>query len=170
LNELVKQYIGEQQSYLLQKGVDIKLEIDDNIPFVKVDQSSFETILGNLIENAVKYSPNDKYLGIRVGVKNKRVFVEVEDHGSGIPATSRALIFDKFYRVEDTLTARTKGHGLGLSIVKNLTERNGGTISLRSTYGEGSTFTVSFPIAENELQYSPNGKAIDQKKVKPEYV
>ncbi|MCH8558874.1 MAG: HAMP domain-containing histidine kinase [Balneolia bacterium] len=170
LNELVRQYIAEQESYLLQKGVNIDLKIDDQIPVVMVDQNSFETIFGNLIENAVKYSPDEKYLGVRVYAENKRVFVDVEDHGTGIPAASQKLIFDKFYRVEDTLTARTKGHGLGLSIVKNLTERNGGKISLRSTYGEGSTFTVSFPVADNELQFSPNGKAIDQKETKPEYV
>lgn len=170
LNELVRQYIAEQESYLLQKGVNIDLRIDDDVPSVMVDHISFETILGNLIENAVKYSPDDKYLGIRVYAENKRVFVDVEDHGTGIPAASQKLVFDKFYRVEDTLTARTKGHGLGLSIVKNLTERNGGKISLRSIYGEGSVFTVSFPVAENELQFSPNGKAIDQKETKPEYV
>lgn len=170
LDELVRQYIAEQESYLLQKGATINLKVDDNIPLVKIDQNSFETILGNLIENAVKYSPDEKYLGVKVYSDNKRVFVEVEDHGSGIPSASQKLIFDKFYRVEDSLTARTKGHGLGLSIVKNLTERNGGKINLKSTYGEGSTFTVSFPVADNELQFSPNGKAIDQKETKPEYV
>ncbi len=170
LDERVKQYIQEQESYLRQKGVEIELQIDDHIPLVKVDQNSFETILGNLIENAVKYSPDEKYLGIRVFSKNRNVIVEVQDRGTGIPSSAQKLIFDKFYRVEDTLTATTKGHGLGLSIVKNLTERNGGKISLSSVYGEGSTFRLSFPAAENQLELSSNGKAIDQKKVEPEYV
>ncbi len=170
LDELVKQYIGEQESYLQQQGVEIDLQIDDHIPLVKVDQNSFETILGNLIENAVKYSPDEKYLGIRVMANRQQVVVEIEDHGTGIPSDSQKLIFDKFYRVEDTLTATTKGHGLGLSIVKNLTERNGGKISLSSEYGSGSTFRVSFPVAENQLELSSNGKTIDQKKAEPEYV
>ncbi|MCH8566626.1 MAG: HAMP domain-containing histidine kinase [Balneolales bacterium] len=169
LDEHVKQYLTEQESYLLQKGVKIELEIEDDIPQVIMDQISFETIFGNLVENAVKYSPNEKYLGIKVYLKNKRVHVAVADRGMGIPANAQKLIFDKFYRVEDTLTATTKGHGLGLAIVKNLTERNNGIINLDSTPGRGSIFTISFPAtAANKI--SLNGKAIDQKKVNSEYV
>lgn len=170
LGRLVKQYVEAQENYLQSKGVRIDLQINDEDARVKIDQNSFETILGNLVENAVKYSPDDKYLGIRVFNKNKQVVVEVEDHGAGIPEASQKLIFDKFYRVEESLTARTKGHGLGLAIVKNLTERNGGTISLKSTYGKGSVFAVAFPIIKTEFELSDNGKAFNQKKVESEYV
>lgn len=170
LGRLVKQYIEAQQSYLQSKGVTIDLQVDDEVALVKIDQNSFETILGNLVENAVKYSPDEKYLGVRVFNKNKQVVVEVEDHGAGVPESSRKLIFDKFYRVEESLTARTKGHGLGLAIVKNLTERNGGTISLKSTYGKGSVFAVAFPITKTESELPTNGKALNQKEVEPEYV
>lgn len=170
LGKLVQQYIDARKSYLQSKGFYIDLKIEDSLPKVEADQNSFETILGNLVENAVKYSPNDKYMGIRVFRKNKYVVVEVEDHGTGIPDASKKLIFDKFYRVEETLTARTKGHGLGLSIVKNLTERNGGKIHLESTYGKGSIFSVSFPVTNKELELPSNGKAYNQEKVKPEHV
>ncbi|MCC5932841.1 MAG: HAMP domain-containing histidine kinase [Balneolales bacterium] len=168
--KLVKEHLAEQQGFLNQNNVQLDLSIEDDVPKIMVDQNSFETILGNLIENAVKYSPEEKYLGIRVYSDTKKVFVEVQDHGTGIPPESQKLIFDKFYRVEETLTARTKGHGLGLSIVKNLTERNGGAISLNSTYGKGSTFTLSFPIAANISFSNLNGQKINEEESKPEYV
>ena len=170
LGKLVKQYIEAQKSYLVSKGVEIDLRIDDDIASVKIDQNSFETILGNLVENAVKYSPDEKYLGVRVFNQSKRVVVEVEDRGAGIPEASQKLIFDKFYRVEESLTARTKGHGLGLAIVKNMTERNGGSITLKSTYGKGSVFAVSFPIISKEPELPTNGKAYNQKEAESEYV
>jgi signal transduction histidine kinase len=170
LGKLVQQYIEARKSYLQSQGFQIDLNIEDSLPNVEADQNSFETILGNLVENAVKYSPNDKYLGIRVFKKNKKVVVEVEDHGAGIPDASKKLIFDKFYRVEESLTARTKGHGLGLSIVKNLAERNGGKIHLESTYGKGSKFSVSFPVTNKELELPSNGKAYSKEKVEPEHV
>ncbi len=66
------------------------------------------------------------------------------DKGEGIPKKAQKNIFDKFYRVENSLTAKTKGHGLGLSIVKNLVSLNGGTISVTSDSGQGATFTLTF--------------------------
>jgi signal transduction histidine kinase len=152
MSELVKDYIYEHEAFLNSKNIDIDLQIADNTPQIKVDQNSFHTILGNLVENAIKYSPQSKYLGIRIFSDNKNVYLQVIDKGTGIPKQNQKLIFDKFYRVEDTLTAHTKGHGLGLAIVKNLTERNNGVISVESQYGKGSTFTVAFPayVAEKK--------------------
>ena len=146
LSELVKDYIYEHETFLNSNGAEVDLKIDDKVPEVMVDHNSFHTILGNLIENALKYSPNSKYVGIKLFSDNKNVYLNVKDFGSGIPKDKQKLIFEKFYRVEDTLTAHTKGHGLGLSIVKNLVERNGGLITVESEYGKGSEFTVSFPI------------------------
>lgn len=145
LSELIKDYVYEHETFLNSNGAEVDLKIDAKVPEVMVDHNTFHTILGNLIENALKYSPNSKYVGIELLSDNKNVYLNVKDFGSGIPKDKQKLIFEKFYRVEDTLTAHTKGHGLGLSIVKNLVERNGGTISVESEYGKGSVFTVSFP-------------------------
>lgn len=155
LDELTREYIREHDNYLKSMGADIVLKVDDDIPPVKIDMNSFDTILGNLVENAIKYSPDEKYLGIRVFSNHKKVYVEVEDRGKGIPKEAQKLIFDKFYRVEDTLTARTKGHGLGLAIVKNLTEANGGHVSVRSQVGKGSIFTIEFPVMEEAITKHP---------------
>lgn len=80
------------------------------------------------------------------------MIVEVEDHGLGIPHKAQKHIFDKFYRVEDSLTANSKGHGLGLSIVQNLMTLNGGYITLQSQYRKGSKFLLHFPVlTENQV-------------------
>ncbi len=120
------------------------------MPKVMLDEHSMDTILSNLINNAIKYSADDKFLGIYLSQRGKDVILKVEDHGVGMSKKSIKHIFEKFYRAEDTLTAQTKGYGLGLSIVKNLVELNGGTISVNSQEGEGSTFTVTFPIIKEQ--------------------
>jgi len=165
LSELTKDYIFEHETYLKSKSVDIDFQVDDDIPKVFVDQNSYHTIIENLVENALKYSPNSKYIGIRIFSDNKNVYLQVKDKGTGIPKDKQKLIFEKFYRVEDTLTAHTKGHGLGLAIVKNLTERNGGSISVESQYGNGSTFTVAFPVFTGDKKsISLNGTTDEYKK------
>ncbi|NIT61378.1 MAG: sensor histidine kinase, partial [Aliifodinibius sp.] len=95
---------------------------------------------------AIKYSTNEKYLGIRVLSQNDHVKLCIEDHGIGIAEENLSNIFTKFFRVEDSLTAKTKGHGLGLSIVKNLVELNSGSIDVESNPNDGSTFIITFPI------------------------
>jgi signal transduction histidine kinase len=70
-------------------------------------------------------------------------------------------IFEKFYRAEDTLTAKTKGYGLGLSIVKNLVDLNNGTVSVNSKEGEGSTFTVTFPIIQETVKKEQQAEALN---------
>jgi signal transduction histidine kinase len=143
---LVKNYLDEQISLIRSAGFQPDVEIADNMPAIMVDKDSFETILGNLVDNAIKYSQESKFMAIRLMYDASHVTLQVEDRGVGIPKHSRKYIFDKFYRVEDTLTARTKGHGLGLSIVKSLAELNGASISVESEYGKGSVFSVKFPV------------------------
>ena len=169
IDDLVEFYLQDQRNYLSSKNVDLKVNLEKPISPVMIDQNSFDTILGNLIENAVKYSPNNNFLRVSVYEKNNKVLVEVEDKGMGIPKEAQKLIFEKFYRVEDDLTANTKGHGLGLSIVKNLTEQNDGKISVSSTPGQGTVFTLEFPVSEiKEIVTSSNGTHLNKKE--PAYV
>lgn len=146
LGALVRAYVNEHRALFTQSGFDPNVVIAEGLPQVMVDRDSFDTILGNLVENAMKYSGDSKYLAIRLLHDNHRVILQVEDKGLGIPGSARKHIFDKFYRVEDALTARTKGHGLGLSIVKNLVDLNNAAVSVESTYRKGSVFSVTFPI------------------------
>lgn len=146
VSERIHGYLNEHQKYIEDKGFSVETDISNDIPLIMVDINSFDTILSNLVENAIKYSDDEKYLGIQLKRNNDKIELYVEDHGIGIPQQDLSNIFDKFYRAEDSLTAKTKGHGLGLSIVKNLVELNGGNIEVESEPGKGSTFIVSFPI------------------------
>lgn len=145
LHELTAEFYEANKSYIEDQGFTFTYRYDVNLPLVMVDADHVETILNNLVENAMKYSRERKEINVSVTKKGNNVALKVADKGSGIPKSSLKYIFDKFYRVEDTLTAKTKGHGLGLSIVKNMVELNGGKIEVQSQYGEGSVFTVKFP-------------------------
>jgi signal transduction histidine kinase len=146
LSDLATNYYKENEAYIRQKGFNLELKAPKNIPLTMVDAENVETILNNLVENAIKYSTDNKYVGISVKHDGNQVKLSVSDKGVGIPAKSHKAIFDRFFRLEDTLTARTKGHGLGLSIVKNMVDLNGGTVEVKSEPGKGSVFTVSFPV------------------------
>ncbi|MFN2372754.1 MAG: sensor histidine kinase [Cyclonatronaceae bacterium] len=156
VDELVKNFLRENETWIHEKGFKIALKRDKNIPLVMLDADSFFSIMGNLVENAIKYSTNDKYLGIEVIKDEKFVSVHVRDHGIGIPKSAQKYVFDKFYRVENEYTSNTKGHGLGLSIVKNLVELNGGIVTLKSQEGTGSVFTISFPVIVKPESASPS--------------
>lgn len=151
VSEWVDATLKAHASVLGEAGITAKVDIPAGLPRVLADPDSLEPILGNLIENAVKYRGNGEFLAVRAHQNGRSVVIEVEDQGVGIPPHAVKHVFDKFYRVEDSLTARTKGHGLGLSIVKTLTELNGGTVGVKSVVGKGSTFHISLPISTSNL-------------------
>lgn len=159
VDKLTTNYIEEHRKYIEGQGFAIDYQRKNLIPPIYIDPDSYDTIIGNLVENAMKYSPEGHYLGIHLSANDKFVKIEVCDHGVGIPSNAQKYVFDKFYRVEATLTARTKGHGLGLSIVKKLVELNDGTIAVHSEKGKGTTFTIRFPIlqAGESEGYQQNG-------------
>jgi len=144
LKKLVQEYCQNHQAYIEEKGFTFTFRSEENIPPVMIDPDHLETILNNLIENSIKYSHDNKSILLELELKDNNVLLSVRDKGDGIPKKDHKNIFDKFYRVENSLTAKTKGHGLGLSIVKNLVSLNGGSITVFSVPGEGSTFTLSF--------------------------
>jgi signal transduction histidine kinase len=152
LNETVQSFLEEHRSYITKtRGFTLKTSISDDVPKIKADKKSLETILENLLSNVIKYSREQKFMGIYLLTKKSEVILKVEDHGIGLSEAEKNQIFKKFYRVENSMTAKTKGHGLGLSIVKNLVSLNGGTIQVKSKKGEGSIFIINFPIIQENL-------------------
>lgn len=150
LSKLVDDFIGSKREFIESNGFRLQVDSETNLPPVMVDRDHFETILSNLIENSIKYSWEEKEIAIRVYSKNKSVHLSVADKGQGIPKKAQKNIFNKFYRVENSMTAKTKGHGLGLSIVKNMVELNGGVIKVNSEPGKGSEFTITFHALFNK--------------------
>ncbi len=100
----------------------------------------------NLVNNAVKYSDNDRFVGVNLYRANGSVRLEVVDHGIGIPRGELGKVFDKFYRVGDSLVHNTKGSGVGLSLVRHIAQAHGGRVFVESTPGQGSKFTISLPL------------------------
>ncbi|WP_240541631.1 sensor histidine kinase [Bifidobacterium callimiconis] len=120
--------------------------LDDEI-IVNGDADSLKTAVKNLVENAIHYSPENTHVGVSVR-KNGRVQIRVVDQGIGIPADAQKRIFERFYRVDPARSRATGGTGLGLAITKHIVQDAGGTISVWSRPGEGSTFTIDLPKAE----------------------
>ena len=108
-------------------------------------------IIFNLAENGIKYNVPDGTLTIGLKRKDDNAVLTVSDTGMGIPAGSLDKIFDRFYRVDKARARQTGGSGLGLAIVKDMVERNRGSIRVESTLGEGTTFTLVFPVFDVEV-------------------
>lgn len=130
-------------------GVELSLDNEPNLPLVVGNEDQIRRVLYNLIENAVKYTPRNGQVSLKVHSNHKKdlVTILVSDTGSGIPAEHLPHLFERFYRVEATRPrySATKGSGLGLAIAKSIVETHGGKIGVSSQLGEGTTFWVTLP-------------------------
>lgn len=129
----------------LPAGCDLRINIAPGLPPVMADADALGTALVNLLDNALKYTPADKRIGVRAYKDGGFVAVAVEDNGIGIPIREQRRIFRRFYRVDQRLARDTGGVGLGLSIVDLIVRAHRGTVSVRSESGTGSAFTLRFP-------------------------
>ncbi len=133
----------EQHKLKADKPVEIILDIEPEDLTITADRTHFSNILSNLIDNAIKYSPEKAEIAIRCRkTETGQVEISVSDHGTGIPADKQPLVFDKFYRVPTGNVHNTKGYGLGLFYVKTMVEKHNGNVTVKSEPGKGSTFTI----------------------------
>jgi two-component system phosphate regulon sensor histidine kinase PhoR len=130
------------------KGKNLALEIDypDDLPKLFGDLHSFHEILENLLDNAVRFTPDGGTIKISATAKENEIEIAVSDNGIGILKVDQARIFERFYRVDAARSRESGGTGLGLSIVKHLVEAQGGRIRVESEVGTGSTFFVTQPL------------------------
>jgi len=126
-------------------GAGIRLEVEiPRLDPIRVDRTQMLSAISNLVENAIKYSDRGDTVKIRLSNGNS-VRIEVSDEGIGIAQGDLERIFERFYRVDRARSRATGGTGLGLAIAKHAVENNGGSIVVRSTEGQGSTFTITLP-------------------------
>jgi len=111
------------------------------------DRAALTEVIINLIDNAIKYSPENRRIELTAGTDGAKGYLAVRDFGVGISRADQKHIFDKFYRVSTGNLAKASGTGLGLSLVKQLLEQQNGQISVYSDVGKGSTFTIYLPLA-----------------------
>lgn len=142
LTELVKNVAGRLQIHSCTSQV-IKTELQSDIQ-IEGDRFAITNVVTNLIENAVKYSPPCAHVVVKLAAENGNVLFSVADHGIGIADHEKKLIFNKFYRVGNEDTRKTKGTGLGLYIVKTVLERHRAQISIKDNVPSGSIFEVIF--------------------------
>jgi len=145
LGALVRNTLDSYRYQIEQNGFVYEEKIDD-VPPLRVDREAMARSLLNLVNNALKYSQDRKFVAVNLYRDNGAVKLEVVDHGIGIPAEEQQKIFEKFYRVGDPLVHNTKGSGLGLSLVRHIVQAHGGDILVDSTPGSGSKFTISLPV------------------------
>jgi two-component system phosphate regulon sensor histidine kinase PhoR len=152
----IGQLAGETAAGLLPlaeaKGQTLTVDVAA-APRVMGDAVSLQTLIRNLLDNAIRYTERGGHISISVrprpeSGKARWVILAVQDDGVGIPAADQRRIFERFYRVDKARSRETGGTGLGLSIVRHVAERHGGQVEVASTLGSGSTFTVRLPAAE----------------------
>jgi two-component system phosphate regulon sensor histidine kinase PhoR len=146
INEVVENAALTFRYSLENKGFSYSFTPGENLPVIMADREAVADAFVNLVDNAMKYSLENKVISVRTGKYENYVYVEVEDHGVGISEKDQKYIFDKFYRVtEMNLANKVKGSGLGLAIVKHIMDIHKGRIYVKSAPGSGSLFRLLFP-------------------------
>ena len=144
--DIAKSAIEAIQTKFNQKNCHFSLKIDDDLLPISVDKDAMVTVLVNLLDNACKYTYDNKEIELRIFYENENVCFSVKDNGIGMTKRQMRKIFDRFYQADTTLSRRAEGTGLGLSIVKFILDAHNATIEVKSQPEKGSTFTVKIPI------------------------
>ena len=132
-----------------KNGIRLELDCKEDCPILILEDDLYQIIF-NLLENGIKYNLPGGRLTVRTFRAGDNAMLQVADTGVGIPEDALGHVFERFYRVDKARSRSTGGSGLGLAIVRNMVERNQGSIQVESTLGQGSVFTVSFPIFDPE--------------------
>jgi len=155
MDELRPQEIAREAADVMSErfraaGCDFEADIEPGLPTVRGDRDALVTVLLNLLDNAFKYTGEDKRIALRARAADGQVCFEVEDNGIGMSRREVRKAFDRFYQADSRLSRRAEGCGLGLSIVRFIVDAHGGTVDVESQPGKGSTFTVRLPAAGGE--------------------
>lgn len=146
LTSFIKPIISNLQTIAENKNISIKLDIEENTrENINIDKKYLSIAVKNLIDNAIKYSPNDTTITINVSEISNNILISIKDQGFGISENSLNQLFDKFYRVKTENTKSIKGSGLGLSFVKKIVELHNGEIKAYSEENVGSEFIINIP-------------------------
>lgn len=155
VNLLAKQIFSSYETMARHRNIEYNFDSTLEEPLQTLDSDYFELIVNNLLTNAFKYTPKGQAVTLQLSGEDGNLAIVVKDTGCGIPADKLDKIFTRFYQVNDA----SSGNGIGLSLVKRLVELHHGSISVKSTLGEGSTFIVTLPRGEGN--YAPDELVAD---------
>lgn len=148
LNEIVTHNLNIYRDHLKADGFTLECDLAENPLEIAADSGAISEVFINLLDNAAKYSEDEKHITVRTGSDGDVHYLEVADRGIGITQSEQKKIFEKFYRVSSGLTHNTKGSGLGLALARYIMDAHGGRIELTSEPGAGSRFRLVFPEKE----------------------
>ena len=146
VGDVTRDVVARMQSQFEQGRFVVRTDIQSALPSVDIDTRAIQQAIENVLANAMKYSRDARDIDVTVRRGPSSVQVAVTDHGIGIPKDEQRRIFRKFYRIDTGLGGGPQGCGLGLAIVEHTMRGHGGRVSVRSEAGQGSTFTLDFPI------------------------
>jgi signal transduction histidine kinase len=146
LAELVHNTLESFRYHLDKKGFTVKTEIATNIPNSEFDEEAISSVLINLLSNAMKFSATVKEITVKLFHDNENIVLQVSDQGIGMTQKEMVKIFHRFYRAENKNVSKTRGSGLGLTVVKHIIDAHHGQITVQSEPGKGSEFTILLPI------------------------
>lgn len=149
MTEVISETLAILEPQAAERQISISLQVPETLPTLVGDADRLKQVMVNLASNAVKYNHEGGRVDIEVKVEKDELAVAVRDTGRGIPEEDLPHIFEKFYRVDDPEQQQTRGTGLGLSIAKHIVEVHGGTISVQSVRGQGSTFAFTLPLPKH---------------------
>jgi two-component system phosphate regulon sensor histidine kinase PhoR len=147
--QVVERAIDNVHETFKNNNCSLSIEIEKDIPSIFADMEAMVTVIQNLMDNAFKYSKEDKQVVVRLTSQNSDVCFQVQDNGIGIASNQLKKVFKQFYQVDMCLSRETGGCGLGLSIVNYIVKTHKGSIEVKSGLGLGSIFTVRIPSIEN---------------------
>lgn len=143
MNAIAEDVVAQQRITAREKNLRLILELENNLEPILGDEDQMQRALWNLVSNAIKFTPNGGTVSVLSQTRERHVVIQVKDTGTGIPQEELSSLFSEFRRLEGAVN--TEGTGLGLFIVKTIVEVHGGTVSVQSTVGVGTTFTILLP-------------------------
>ena len=151
LGELVKACQEKLAIEIKKKGHKVTSFVTADVPPVYADKDDIERVILNILTNSIKYTPDGGEIKIYVGFVYNDAYIKVFDNGIGIPEDDLSKIFERFYRVDKSRTREMGGSGLGLSIAKEILDKNGGSIDIKSKVGEGTEVVIRIPTKQEKI-------------------
>ncbi len=155
VEDVVQDVIGAYRPQAISRQIALEVALDTGLETIVADPTLLRQAIANLIDNALKYTDSGGKVVLRAKQAGGKQLIEVEDNGLGVAPTDTAKLFEKFFRARRRETLGAHGTGLGLSIVKSIVEQHGGTVSVDSRLGEGSTFRLELPMEPERSKVHP---------------
>jgi len=147
LNKIIEDNIAKHKKLIKSKKINILFqEPKKDTPEIKIDTEKINLVIEHILENAIRYTPEDGEIIVSIACDGKHIKTTIKDSGIGIPKEQQKRVFEKFFRADNAIKTETEGTGLGLFICKNIIEAHNGKIWFKSKKGKGTTFWFTLPI------------------------